>query len=95
MQHTFYSLLNIENVALLAYLGKTYSIIARDTWQSQSKNGLDLDKQHVNNTDDHCVSTGKCICSIASQFQHEINIIRGTTHAQHDIVNVYIRRSIA
>ena len=56
-----YSLLNVENVAFIAYLVKTYSIIARDTRQSLSKNGLDLDKQHFKNTDDHCVSTRKYI----------------------------------
>ena len=42
--HHVYSLLKIENAAFLIYLWYTYSIIAHDTRQLQSKNCLDLDK---------------------------------------------------
>ena len=39
-----YSILKIENAAFLTYLWYTYSIIAHDTRQLQSKNCLDIDK---------------------------------------------------
>ena len=66
--HTL-SILKIENIVFLAYLRLSYFIIAHGTQHLQSKNCLGIDKQHVNNSDDDCVSTKKCICSIAFQFQ--------------------------